>query len=83
MRDPDMVFLFHNCPGGLAAEPISFRNDYLGLSQEVYRYNETGRRTHVSPTLKRELKNFANTWFAMLRVQGFFGATAIREILSP
>ena len=82
MRDPDMVFLFHNFPDGMAAEPISFRNDYLGISQEVYRYNEAGRRTHVSTTLKQELKMFATTWFATLRVQGFFGATAIREILS-
>jgi hypothetical protein len=83
MRDPDMVFLFHNCPDGLAAEPISFRNDYLGLSQEVYRYNEAGRRTHVFPVLKRELNEFATTWFATLRDQGFFGDTAIREILLP
>ncbi|UVT19640.1 MAG: hypothetical protein H8K03_17895 [Nitrospira sp.] len=82
MRDPDMVFLFHNVPDGVAAEPVSFRNDYLGISQEVYRYNEAGRRTHVFPTLKQELKTFATTWFATLRVQGFFGATAIREILS-
>ncbi|UVT17046.1 MAG: hypothetical protein H8K04_05700 [Nitrospira sp.] len=82
MRDPDMVFLFHNVPDGVAAEPVSFRNDYLGISQEAYRYNEAGRRTHVFPTLKQELKTFATTWFATLRVQGFFGATAIREILS-
>lgn len=83
MRDPDMVFLFHNSPDGLAAEPISFRNDYLGLLQEVYRYNGAGRRTHVFPTLKQELKTFATTWFATLRDQGFFGDTAIREILAP
>lgn len=77
MRDPDMVFLFHNVPGGMAAEPISFRNDYLRISKEVYRYNEAGRRTHVFPTLKQELKTFAT-----LRVQGFWGGSAIREILS-
>ena len=83
MRDPAMGFLFHNCQDDMAADPISFRNDYLGLSQEVYRYNEAGRRTHVFPTLKQELKKFATTWFATLRVQGFFGATAIRELLYP
>ncbi|HEU5407560.1 MAG TPA: hypothetical protein VFU48_07315 [Nitrospira sp.] len=49
----------------------------MGLSQEVYRYDEAGRRTHVFPTLKQDLKEFAQTWFANLRVQGFFGATAI------
>ena len=74
MRDPDMVFLFHNLPCGAAAEPVSFRNDYLGISQEVYRYDETGRRTHVFLTLKQDLKTFATTWFAVLRDQGFCSA---------
>ncbi len=36
MRDPDIVFLFHNLPDGAAAEPVSFRNDYLGIFLEVY-----------------------------------------------
>ena len=83
MRDPDIVFLFHNLPDGMAAEPVSFRNDYLGLSQEVYRYDETGRRTHVVPSLKQDLKEFARAWFVTLRDQGFFASTAVREILSP
>ncbi len=83
MRDPDMVFLFHNAPDGAAAEPVSFRNDYLGLSQEVYRYDETGRRTHVVSSLKQDLKEFARAWFVTLREQGFFASTAVREILSP
>ena len=83
MRYPDIVFLFHNLPEGMAAEPVSFRNDYLGIVQEVYRYDETGRRTHVVPSLKQELKEFAESWFANLKDQGFFAATAERQILSP
>ena len=83
MRDPDIIFLFHNGPDGVAAEPVSFRNDYLGIVQDVYRYDETGRRTHVVPSLKQELKDFAESWFANLKDQGFFGSTAVREILSP
>ncbi len=83
MRDPDLVFMFTDLPDGVAAEPVSYRNDYLGLSQEVYRYDEAGRRTHVVPTLKQELKEFAESWFATLRDQGFFAPTAVREILSP
>ena len=83
MRDPDIVFLFHNVSDDAAAEPVSFRNDYLGLSQEVYRYDETGRRTHVLLSLKQELKEFAESWFANLKDQGFFAPTAVREILSP
>ena len=83
MRDPDIVFLFHTGPDSAAAEPVSFRNDYLGIVQDVYRYDETGRRTHVVPSLKQELKDFAESWFANLKDQGFFGSTAVREILSP
>ena len=83
MRDPDIVFLFHNVSDGATAEPVSFRNDYLGIVQEVYRYDKTGRRTHVVPSLKQELTEFAGSWFATLRDQGFFASTAVREILSP
>ncbi len=83
MRDPDLVFLFHNVSDGAAAEPVSYRNDYLGISQEVYRYDEAGRRIHVVPTLKQDLMEFAESWFANLKDQGFFASTAIREILSP
>ena len=83
MRDPDMVFLFHNVADGPAAEPVSYRNDYLGIVQEVYRYDEAGRRSHVFPRLKRDLTEFAQSWFANLRDQGFFAPTTVREILSP
>ena len=37
MRDPDMVFQILDLGDGSIAEPISFRNDYMGLYQEVYR----------------------------------------------
>ncbi|MBS0160831.1 MAG: hypothetical protein JSS26_19795 [Nitrospira sp.] len=83
MRDPDLVFMFTDLPDGAAAEPVSFRNDYLGIMQDVYRYDEAGRRTHVFPALKQDLKEFARDWFATLREQGFFAPTAVREILSP
>lgn len=83
MRDCDLVFLVTDRSDGAAAEPVSFRNDYLGLSQEVYRYDETGRRTHVVSSLKQDLKEFARAWFVTLREQGFFASTAVREILSP
>jgi hypothetical protein len=83
MRDPDIVFLIHHLPDGAMAEPVSFRNDYLGIVQEVYRYDEMGKRTHVVLALKQDLKKFAWAWFATLRDQGFFAPTAVREILSP
>ena len=83
MRDPDIVFMFQDIPNGSIAEPVSFRNDYLGLDQEVYRYNETGKRTYLDTKLKLHLKEFAQTWFANLKEQGFFGDQAVRTILSP
>jgi hypothetical protein len=83
MRDCDLVFMITDLPIGAAAEPVSFRNDYLGIVQDVYRYDETGRRTHVVLSLKQELKEFARAWLGTLRDQGFFAPTAVREILSP
>ncbi|MCC2643371.1 MAG: uncharacterized protein K0S45_3784 [Nitrospira sp.] len=82
MRDPEMVFEFHQWPDALFAEPISFRNDYMGLMQEVYRYHDDGKKTHVNPKLKQDLRSFARTWFANLKDQGFLSVTAIREQLT-
>jgi hypothetical protein len=82
MRDPDIVFMFHEMNGLAFAEPVSFRNDYMGVMQEVYEYSDAGVRTGVRPKLKRELKSFARTWFENLRQQGFFGPEAKREVLS-
>lgn len=82
MRDPDIVFMFHNMPDGPAAEPVSFRNDYMAICQEVYKYDGAGRRTHVVPRLNQELKDFCLTWFRNLEQQGFFSPEATREILS-
>lgn len=83
MRDPDIVFLFQDTPSGSIAEPVSFRNDYLGLDQEVYRYDDTGTRTHLDTTLTSQLREFAEIWFANLNEQGIFGDQAVRTILSP
>jgi hypothetical protein len=82
MRDPDVVFMFHEMNGLTFAEPVSFRNDYMGVLQEVYEYSDTGVRRGVRPKLKRELKSFARTWFENLRQQGFFGPEARRDVLS-
>ena len=83
MRDCDLVFRVTDLPDGVVAEPVSFRNDYLGIVQDVYRYDEAGRRTHVVNSLKQELEEFAQAWLATLRDQGFFASSALREILSP
>ena len=82
MFDPEMVFQIHVSGDLKAAEPISFRNDYMGIYQEVYRYNDDGKATHINTRLKAELKSFSRTWFRNLREQGFFSPQAIRQRLS-
>jgi uncharacterized protein DUF6908 len=82
MRDPDMVFEVYSSPAPATAEPLSFRNDYMGLMQEIYRYDDDGKKTHVNARLKQDLKSFGLTWFQNLKDQGFLGDTAIRERLT-
>ena len=82
MRDPEMVFEIHTYASADMAEPLSFRNDYIGLMQEVCRYDDSGRKRHVNVRLKQELTSFAKTWFQNLKNQGFLGDTAIRERLT-
>lgn len=69
MRDCDLVFMITDLPIGAAAEPVSFRNDYLGIVQDVYRYDQAGKRSHVVLSLKQELKEFARAWLGTLRDQ--------------
>lgn len=82
MVDPEMVFRFIDSDDVQMAEPISFRNDYMGINQEVYRYNDEGKATHVNTRLKGELKSFAKVWFRNLREQGFLSSQAIRQRLA-
>ena len=82
MRDPEVVFEMHTSAAPDMADPLSFRNDYMGLMQEVYRYDDSGKKTHVNTKLKQELTSFARTWFINLKDQGFLSDTAVRERLT-
>ena len=82
MRDPEMVFEIHTYASPDMAEPLSFRNDYMGLMQEIYHYNDDGKKTHVNAKLKQHLKSFARAWFTNLKDQGFLGDNAKRERLT-
>lgn len=62
MRDPEMVFDFET------GEPLYFRNDYVGIEQYVY---ETPARERYRPHLRRDLRQFADTWARNLQAQGF------------
>lgn len=79
MRDPEMIFAFHDWQTFLAAEPISFRNDYMGIDQECYICAPDGKRIQVRPDLKQQFKSFAHVWFRNLHEQGFFSDNARRE----
>ncbi len=81
MRDPEIVFEIVDVGGIRFAEPVSFRDDFMGLRQEVYDYDQAGRRTHLRPQVKTELRCFARTWFRNLRAQGFFDKSVRREVL--
>ena len=82
MRDPEMVFEIHTYASPDMAEPLSFRNDYMGVMQEVYHYDDEGKKIHVNARLKQDLTSFARTWFQNLKNQGFLSDTAIRERLT-
>ena len=82
MRDPEIVFTLQDIEGFTIAEPVSFQNDYMGVFQEVYRYNGEGKRMGFNPRLKRELVSFCLTWFNNLKHQGFFDNDAKRERLA-
>ena len=59
MRDPD-ICIEDNGPGGL--RPTSFRNDALGIDQEVYAHNSAGYVIGIREKLLHELCQFCKTW---------------------
>ena len=80
MRDPDMVFEVYAAIN--AAEPLSYRNDYMGIMQEVYIYNDAGKKAYLRSYLKNDLTAFAKTWFETINDQGLLGPQAVRDWLA-
>jgi uncharacterized protein YqiB (DUF1249 family) len=65
MADPDVEVKIY--PEMKMAETLTFRNDYLGIYQEVY--PEPGK---YYPKLKKELNTFLNDWLRnMIEVQKY------------
>ncbi|AKB43056.1 MULTISPECIES: DUF1249 domain-containing protein [Methanosarcina] len=65
MADPDMEVRIY--PELKMAEALTFRNDYMGIYQEVY--PEPGK---YYPKLKKELNYFLNNWLkTMIDIQGY------------
>lgn len=73
MADPDMEVRVY--PDLKMAEALTFRNDYMGIYQEVY--PEPGK---YYPKLKKELNEFLNNWLKnMIDLQGYQLAVEKRE----
>ncbi len=88
MRDCDLAFMVSDLPDGMAAEPVLFRNDYLRIVQEVYRYEGASRRTHIVPSLKQELKSLPGTGLPRSEIKGSlpplrFERSCLRSLLDP
>lgn len=65
MADPDMEVRIY--PELKMAEALTFRNDYMGIYQEVY--PEPGK---YYPKLKKELNDFLNNWLkTMIEIQEY------------
>jgi hypothetical protein len=65
MRDPEMTFF----RSGEKFFPISFRNDYMGMDQEVFKYDLNGQVFAMDNRLQKELTVFANGWFRNIKEQ--------------
>lgn len=90
MRDPEICFEYCNVINARKSgsgiekglEPYYYRNDYLGVEQEVYSgQNKEGMPTHCKPNLKKEMKSFSSIWDSNLKKQGFSAKTARVEVL--
>ena len=67
MRDPDMELKIDHAAG--TVEPLTFRNDYMGIFQEVY-ISRNGQRLY-SPRLRTDLDNFLWHWLQNIKEQGY------------
>jgi hypothetical protein len=65
MADPEMTFTI---VGG-EYYPISFRNDYAGIYQEVFSFDEDGNPETINPKLQSDLTTFANQWMKNIQEQ--------------
>lgn len=67
MRDPEIIFSVDAESGSVT--PLSFRNDYGGLYEEVF--IERDEKTLYSPSRLKEVDDFMNMWLKNIISQGF------------
>lgn len=68
MRDPEMTIAIDFDAGTI--EPMTWRNDYLGRLDEVYKHNAAGQLLY-SQRLRTSLDEFLWMWLKNIREQGF------------
>ena len=68
MADPEMTFAVDFDAGEIW--PRSYRNDFMGIDREVYRYNASGILCY-SPNLRTDLDEFLWQWVKNILDQGF------------
>ena len=68
MADPDMTIAVD--PDAGTVEPLTFRNDYMGVDQQVYIRAANGQLLY-SRRLRSELDDFLRQWLKNLAEQGF------------
>ena len=65
MRDPEMEFVTKNGK----YYPITYRQDYLGITQEALIYTNDGTPIKYRQDLMRDLAEFANEWMLNIEQQ--------------
>jgi len=73
MRDPEMLFEVHREGSEIRLDPYYWRNDYLGIEQ-YSSYRDDEQKLFTLAGLKRRHEEFARTWDANLREQGYYEA---------
>ena len=74
MADPEMTFSVDKNGGKI--EALSYRNDYMGLYQEVYKLRDDGVLMY-SPKLRTDLDGFLWQWLKNIGEQGFSPASFV------
>lgn len=71
MRDPDVTMM--RCPSTGDLYPITFRNDWIGKSDEALVYDDNGYIRGHRPKMQASITSFCTTWAANLKHQQGLG----------
>lgn len=77
MFDPEMRLRVY--PDRKIVEALTYRQDGLGIYQEVYQFDDDGNATYVNPTLKKQLNAFLGTWLTQLINNGFKSSEKVAD----